>query len=510
MAPSCFSGNAHCVLQTPRCALCGFIRPNASLDRAHNSPPTMPSSLLNPDRLFPADAGTRAIAQRLFSSVKDLPLLSPHGHTSAAWFAENKPFPNPTELLIQPDHYIFRMLYSQGIPLESLGIPNAQGNATETDPRDVWRIFARNYFLFRGTPTRLWLDASFSNVFGIEERLCEANADALYDHIAGKLKAPEFRPRALYETFRLAVLSTTDSPLDTLEHHRSVRDSGWSGRVLPTFRPDPVIDAEFAGFHDNLFKLGELTGEDVSNWQGYLNALRNRRVFFKQNGATATDHGHLTARTANLSLREAEDLFSRIYQGSFSPADAVLFQAQMLTEMAAMSMDDGLTMQLHPGSVRNHNATLYARFGRDKGADIPSPTEYVRSLQPLLTKFGNDSRLTLILFTLDETTYSRELAPLAGHYPAVFLGPAWWFHDSPEGMMRFREQVTETAGFYNTVGFNDDTRAFLSIPARHDVARRVDASFLARLVAEGRLEEQEAVEVIHDLTEGLVRKAYKL
>ena len=420
------------------------------------------------------------------------------------------PFPNPTELLIQPDHYIFRMLYSQGIPLETLGIPDAQERAAEADPREVWRIFAKNYFLFRGTPTRLWLDTSFSELFGIRERLCAENADAIYEHIAARLKEPGFQPRALYEAFRLAVLSTTDSPLDTLEHHRAIRDSGWRGRVLPTFRPDPVIDAEFTGFHNNLLRLGELTGEDVTRWQGYLRALRNRRAFFKENGATATDHGHLTARTADLSLREAEDLFARIFQGSFNQADAVLFQAQMLTEMAAMSVDDGLTMQLHPGSVRNHNAALYARFGRDKGADIPSPTEYVRALQPLLAKFGNDSRLTLILFTLDETTYSRELAPLAGHYPAVFLGPAWWFHDSPEGMMRFREQATETAGFYNTVGFNDDTRAFLSIPARHDVARRVDASFLARLVAEGRIEEQEALEVIHALTDTLVRKAYKL
>jgi len=271
-----------------------------------------------------------------------------------------------------------------------------------------------------------------------------------------------------------------------------------------------VIDVAFAGFRGNIDRLGELTGEDISTWQGYLNALRNRRAFFKENGATATDHGHLTARTVDLSAKEAEALYARIHSGRFSDEDAILFQAQMLTEMAGMSLEDGLTMQLHPGSVRNHNTSLYERFGRDKGADIPSPTEYVRSLQPLLAKFGNDKRLTLILFTLDETTYSRELAPLAGHYPAVFLGPAWWFHDSPEGMMRFRERVTETAGFYNTVGFNDDTRAFLSIPARHDVARRVDAAFLARLVAEHRLDEEEALEVMQALTDTLVRRAYKL
>jgi glucuronate isomerase len=468
------------------------------------------SSLLSSDRLFPDGEQTRTVARRLFESVRELPLLSPHGHTNAKWFAEDKPFPNPTELLIQPDHYIFRMLYSQGVSLEELGIPDSRGEAPEVDPREVWRIFAKHYFLFRGTPTRLWLDTSFSQLFGFEERLSADNADAYYDTIARKLEEPGFRPRALFEAFRIAVLSTTDSPLDSLEDHRAILASGWNGRVLPTFRPDSVIDVAFAGFRGNIDRLGELTGEDISTWQGYLNALRNRRAFFKENGATATDHGHLTARTVDLSAKEAEALYARIHSGRFSDEDAILFQAQMLTEMAGMSLEDGLTMQLHPGSVRNHNTSLYERFGRDKGADIPSPTEYVRSLQPLLAKFGNDKRLTLILFTLDETTYSRELAPLAGHYPAVFLGPAWWFHDSPEGMMRFRERVTETAGFYNTVGFNDDTRAFLSIPARHDVARRVDAAFLARLVAEHRLDEEEALEVMQALTDTLVRRAYKL
>ena len=466
--------------------------------------------LLHPDRLFPADPGTREIASRLFASVEHLPILSPHGHTSAGWFAKNQAFPNPTELLIRPDHYIFRMLYSQGISLESLGIPDAGGTSAEVDPREVWHIFARNYFLFRGTPTRLWLDFTFSRLFGIEESLNSENAGEIYDHIAAALSRPEFRPRALFDQFRIAVLSTTDSPLDSLEDHQAIRASGWEGRVLPTFRPDSVVDAEFTGFHANINRLGEVTGEDVASWQGYLNALRQRRAFFKANGATATDHGHLTATTADLSLREAEDLYRRIYTGNFSAPDVTLFQAQMLTDMAGMSVEDGLTMQLHPGSVRNHNTQLYQRFGRDKGADIPSSTEYVRGLQPLLSKFGNDPRLTFILFTLDETTYSRELAPLAGHYPALFLGPAWWFHDSPEGMMRFREQTSETAGFYNTVGFNDDTRAFLSIPARHDVSRRIDASFLARLVAEHRLSEDEASIVIRDLTDTLVRKAYKL
>ena len=354
------------------------------------------------------------------------------------------------------------------------------------------------------------MDFVFAELFGLGERLTEANADAFYDAIAAKLATPEFLPRALYERFRIEVLATTDAATDSLGWHRQIRESGWRGRVIPTFRPDAVVDPEFPGFLDGLRALGEMTGEDVESWPGYLAALRARRVFFKSMGATATDHGHVTAETADLTYYEAAELFRRVTAGVLELGDAELFRAQMLTEMAHMSLEDGLVMQLHPGSVRNHNEPLYRRFGRDKGADIPAQIEYVEALRPLLNRFGNEPGFTLIVFTLDETTYARELAPLAGHYPALRLGPPWWFHDSPEGMMRFREQATETAGFYNTVGFNDDTRAFLSIPARHDVARRVDAAFLARLVGEGRLDEDEAFEVIRELTVGLVRKAYKL
>ena len=469
--------------------------------------------MLDANRLFPGDGGrARAVAAALYETVKDLPILSPHGHTDPRWFAENKPFPNPAALFLQPDHYIFRMLYSQGIAMESLGIPQqgVKGEEVEVDPREVWRIFARNYFLFRGTPTRLWLDHAFSTLFGLTERLTGENADAYYEAIDAKLKTPEFLPRALFDRFKIEVLATTDTAVDSLAQHQAIKASGWGGRVLPTFRPDAVIDAEYAGFQENVKALGEAAGEDVSSYKGYLNALRARRAYFKDNGATATDHGHLTARTADLSVEEASRLYGRIFTGKTEAGDVELFQAQMLTEMAGMSVEDGLAMQLHPGSVRNHNRAVYERFGRDKGADIPAPTEYVRGLQPLLGKYGNEPGFTFIVFTLDESTYSRELAPLAGHYPALKLGPPWWFNDSPEGMMRFREQATETAGFYNTVGFNDDTRAFLSIPARHDVARRVDCAFLGRLVAEHRLDEAEAFEVIEDLTVKLVKKAYKL
>jgi len=463
-------------------------------------------TLLHDDRLFPADSETRAVARRLYAEIHDLPIVSPHGHTQAGWFARNQPFPDPAKLFVQPDHYVYRMLYSQGVSLEDLEI----GVAELKDPRRVWRIFAEHYYVFRGTPTRLWLDYAFQELFGLTDRLSPKTADYYYDTIAAKLATPEFLPRALYERFRLEVLATSDSPLDSLGDHQAVRDSGWPARIIHTFRPDPVVDPEFAGFRENIVRLGEMTGEDTATFAGYLRALESTRVRFKQLGCTATDHGHPTARTANLSIKEATALFDQVLSGRADAQQHDIFRAQMLTEMAGMSVRDGLVMQIHPGSSRNHNRQVYERYGRDMGADIPTATDYVHALRPLLDRYGNEPNFTLILFTLDESTYSRELAPLAGHYPCLRLGPPWWFHDSPEGMQRFRKNVTETAGFYNTVGFNDDTRAFLSIPARHDVARRMDCAFLAKLVVEHRLDEDEAFELAHDLTYNLVRSAYKL
>ncbi len=464
---------------------------------------------LHEDRLFPADPNVRGIARRLYAVVRELPIISPHGHTDPRWFAANEAFRDATSLLLAPDHYVYRMLYSQGIGLEQLGVPSRSGPAS-ADPRAAWRLLAENFHLFRGTPSSLWLNHVFAEVFGLTVTLEAATADHYFDTIAARLATPEFRPRALFERFNIEVIATTESPVDTLEHHAAIRASGWRGRVITAYRPDAVIDPEHESFADALEAFGELTGEDVYSWSGYLRAHRARREVFARMGATSTDHGHVTAATADLSRAEAERLFGRVTAGHFSAADAELFRAAMLVEMAKMSIDDGLVMQLHPGSFRSHNRSLLQHFGRDKGADIPLRTDYVHALKPLLDRFGNDTRFSLIVFTLDESTYSRELAPLAGHYPALKLGPAWWFHDSPEGMLRFRESTTETAGFYNTVGFNDDTRAFLSIPARHDVARRIDCVFLARLVAEHRLEEAEAAEVARDLAYRLPKQAYKL
>jgi len=462
--------------------------------------------LIHEDRLFPADPTMRTIARALYAHVASLPIVSPHGHTQAAWFARNEPFPDPAKLFVQPDHYVYRMLYSQGVSMEELEI----GRPEIENPRKVWRIFASHYHLFRGTPTRIWLDYAFQELFGLEERLSDKTADIYYDTIAERLQTPEFLPRALYERFQLEVLATTDSPLDSLSDHEAIRNSGWKGRIIPNFRPDAVVDPDFPGFAQSIAKLGEQTREDTSSWMGYLNALRKSRARFRDLGCTATDHGHPSAQTANLSETDAEQLYNQVLAGRADARQHELFRAQMLTEMAQMSLEDGMVMQIHPGSVRNHNHAVYTRYGRDTGADIPRSINYVDALRPLLDRFGNERELTIILFTLDESTFSRELAPLAGHYPCLRLGPPWWFLDSPEGMMRFRELATETAGFYNTVGFNDDTRAFLSIPARHDVARRVDCAFLARLVAEHRLDEDEAFDVAYELAYGLAKKAYRL
>jgi glucuronate isomerase len=467
-------------------------------------------ALLDEDRLFPLESRARRIARTLFETVRDLPIVSPHGHTDPKWFALDEPFTDPAKLFVTPDHYVFRMLCSQGIALPDLGVPRVDGGSTEEDGRKIWRLFARNYHLFRGTPSRLWLDHSFEAVFGLRGRLSAETADHFYDHISECLAKPEFRPRALFERFNIEVIATTEGALDDLCWHDMIRRSGWKGRVVTAYRPDSVVDPEFENFRENVERFGELAGTDATSWHGYLEAHRIRRAFFKDHGATSSDHGHATARTENLSELEAGSLFAKALAGRCSPEEADAFRGHMLTEMARMSLEDGLVLQIHPGSWRNHSAEVMRRHGRDKGFDIPTRTDYVRALKPLLDAVGMRSELTVIAFTLDETSYSRELAPLAGAYPALKLGPAWWFFDSAEGIRRYRELTTETAGFYNTVGFNDDTRAFCSIPARHDVARRVDCAYLATLVADGRLDEDEAGEVAIDLAYRLAKQAYRL
>ena len=466
--------------------------------------------VLHPDRLFSSEERVRNVARALYQKVKHLPIISPHGHTDPSWFSQNIAFENATELLIKPDHYVFRMLYSQGIPLEFLGISTSDTGEVETDSRKIWHLLAKNYYLYCGTPSRMWLDTVFSEVFNFDVVLSEETADHYYDTINAALATDAFKPRALFERFKIECLSTTESPLSDLAEHKAINKSDWDGRVISAYRPDPVVDPEFEGFVSAIKYFGEITGEDTSTFSGYLSAHRKRRAYFKSTGVTSTDHGHPTAQTAYLEKAEIEALYDIVIFGNATADQAELFRAHMLTEMAAMSVEDGLVMQLHPGVYRNHNQNVFERFGRDKGADIPTQTSYVEQLKPLLDKYGANPEFTLILFTLDETSYSRELAPLAGHYPCLRLGPPWWFHDSPEGMRRFRQQTTETAGFYNTVGFNDDTRAFLSIPARHDVARRMDCNWLAELVCDHRLALDEAEEIAVELAYKLAKKAYKL
>jgi glucuronate isomerase len=465
---------------------------------------------LDEDRFFDPDPVVRRIARELYTGTRELPLICPHGHVDPGILAEDLPFPEPTSLLITPDHYILRMLYSRGVPLESLGVPARDGSPAESDPRKVWQLFAEHLYLFRGTPTGVWLDHQLHEVFGIRRKLDGASGPAIYDEIAEKLGSPEFRPRALFERFRIEVLATTDAATDTLAHHRALRESGWGGRLIPTFRPDALFQIAAAGWGAKLGRLAGLFGAPIADYATFVRALEERRAFFRSLGATATDHGVAEPYTERLTMAAAEDLFQRAVAGEATAADQRRFEAQMLMEMARMSVEDGLVMQLHPGSLRDHNQDLFERFGADRGGDIPLATEFTRNLRPLLNTYGNDPRLTLVLFTLDESTYSRELAPLAGHYPAVRLGPPWWFHDSIEGMTRFRQRTTETAGIYNTAGFNDDTRAFCSIPARHDLSRRIDANWLAGLVARHIIDLADAREMAWALAYGLAKETYRL
>ncbi len=467
--------------------------------------------MLRTDRYFDPAPEQKQIAVELYQSISGLPLICPHGHVDPSLFADpDFSFGNPAELFIIPDHYIFRMLYSQGIPLEDLGVPRQDGGQVERDPQRIWQIFAEHFYLFRGTPTGMWLTHELQDVFGVTEKLTGESAQDIYKQIEAKLNTPEFTPRNLYEQFNIEVLCTTDAATDTLEHHQTIRDSGWQGHIRPTFRPDTVVNMDTLNWRQHLERLSDVSGITVNNYAAFIQALESRRAFFKEMGATATDHAAVTPYTTELSSQEAEAIFQRALKGEATTDDTRQFTGHMLIEMARMSVEDGLVMQLHPGSLRNHNQLIFNRFGLDKGADIPTPTEYTRNLQPLLNKFGNHPQLTLILFTLDETTYSRELAPLAGHYPTLKLGPPWWFYDSLNGLNRFFDQVMETAGIYNTVGFNDDTRAFPSIAARHDLWRRATVNWLAKLIVQGIIGPEDVGQMAHDMAYGLAKRAYKL
>jgi len=463
------------------------------------------------NRYFDPDPAQRNLAAQLYKSVANLPIISPHSHVDPRLLAdENASLGTPADLLIIPDHYVFRMLYSQGIPLESLGIPRRDGGPTEKDHRKVWQIFADHFYLFRGTPTGVWLADELRNVFGIEEKLTGQNAQSIYDQLEAKLTLPEFRPRALFKRFNIEVMCTTDTATDPLAHHEAIRKFGWADKIKPTFRLDALSNVMTSGWRDNVEALSIASGIGITSYKKFLRALEERRAFFKSMGAVATDQASETAYTEELSSSEAEAIFKRAFQDKANFEDAKRFNACMIMESARMSIDDGLVMQLHVGSIRDHNNLISHRFGANMGADIPSQSEFTRNLRPLLNRYGIDSRLTLIVFNLDESTYSRELAPVAGHYPAVKLGPPWWFYDSINGMRYYFDRVMETAGLHNTAGFNDDTRAFPSIPARHELWRRVSANWIAGLVVQGIVDMEDAMEMILDMAYRLAKRAYKI
>src|SRR5512136_1767886 len=468
-------------------------------------------SLLDPDRFFAPDRRQRRVARELYDAIAELPIVSPHGHVDPRLLAdENATFGTPADLFIIPDHYIFRMLYSQGVPLEALGIPRRDGSAVETDHRKIWQTFADSFYLFRGTPSGVWLAHELYEVFGIKQKLTGATAQATYDEVADKLARPEYRPRALFERFKIEVLCTTDGASDSLAHHQAIKESGWKGVVRPTFRPDAVVNLLTVDWRSHLDALSAACSREITTVAALITALEERRAYFKSMGAAATDSGVETPYTEALSSAEAEAIFARALAGQATAEDARRFTGYMMIEMARMSVEDGLVMQFHSGCYRNHNPLVFEKFGADKGHDIPVETEWVRNLKPLTDRFGNDQRLTLILFTMDETGYSREMAPLAGHYPALKLRPPWWFQDSLNGMARYFDQVMETAGLYNTAGFIDDTRAFVSIPARHDVWRRASANWLAGLVVRGLIDLDDAAEMAPDMANVLARRTFKL
>lgn len=468
-----------------------------------------PEWTIDPDRALPADPTTRGIAREIYNAIAALPIVSMHGHVEAEVFVDNEFFGNPSELLITPDHYLVRMLVSQGFTPDDLGVASSHNPPqTEQDPRLIWRRFCENWKLFRGTPTRYWLEHELAIVFGSAIQPSAATADALYDGLAAALQTEAFRPRSILDRFNVEILATTDSALSDLSAHHKLSDLLGPGRIVPTFRPDSLLHVDHNRWNDEIRILSEVSGVEVADYRSFLAALRQRRSAFIAAGARATDHGHLLADTTPLPASEAQKIFAAALRGEVTPEEAQAFSANMLYQMARMSVEDGLVMQFHPGVLRNHCQGVYDSYGPDKGFDIPVKVEFTRSLQPLLDSFGMDKDFRFIAFTTDETVYSRELAPLAGCYPAMKLGAPWWFLDSPEQMRRFRESAVETAGFYNTSGFVDDTRALASIPARHDLSRRIDAGYLARLVAEGRLDLAEAVETAVDLTYNLPLQSY--
>ncbi len=467
---------------------------------------------LNPDRLFPAEPQTRALARRLYQQVKDLPILSPHGHVPPAWIAEDTPFPDPTNLLLTPDHYVNRIMHGQGVDLADLGVPMGRTDFSADQARQAWRIFCKHWYLYRGTPMKYWMEMELVDIFGVDVRPSEETADQIYDAIDAKLRTEEFKPRALMDRFNIEFIATTDDPCDDLSHHQKLRDDqGFSRHVRPTFRPDKYLEAARPDWNASMDDLARVSGVDTGDWAGWIAAMENRRAYFKANGAVSTDHSHADLGTQPLDRADAERLYAQARSGGgISVEDAAALRRTMIFEQCRMASEDGLVMTVHPAVSRNHHQPTMDRFGADVGGDIPMAIEVVQALKPMLNAFGTNPNFRVVIFGMDETVYSREVGPLAGFYPSVYVGPPWWFIDAPDAIKRWRKAVTEYGTFYKTCGFIDDTRAFLSIPARHDLSRRCDVVHLAELVTEGRLELDEAEELAQALVSDLPRKVFNL
>jgi glucuronate isomerase len=465
---------------------------------------------LDPDRLLPSDPGTRAVARHLYDLVAELPIISPHGHVEPSLLGDDEPFPDPAELFVRRDHYVTRLMHAAGVPLGDL-IAETSAKSAALAPREVWRTFCEHWYLYAGTASGYWLRDGLVSVFGVSDEPSGENADDLFDALQAALATDAFRPRALFERFRIELLATTDDPMaDLAVHDALAADPSVSGRVIPTFRPDAYLNPLSPGWIDRVARLAEWNGSVVSSYAGYVEALAARRAYFIAHGARAADHGVLQPLTVEMSSADAASLFAKALVGGLTIEEAASFSGHMLLQMARMSVEDGLVMTVHAGVYRNHSSEMFRRFGPDTGHDIPIRTNYVEALRPLLERFGTDPDFHLVLFSVDETSFSREIAPLAGFYPSVYIGAPWWFLDAPDSILRFRAAVTETAGFYRGSGFIDDTRAFLSIPARHDMSRRLDSAFLARLVGEGRVELAAAERIAVDLVDSQPRKVFKL
>lgn len=458
---------------------------------------------MNSSKILPNDPQTKVLATRLYELIADLPIISPHGHVDPELLAKNEPFGNPTELFILKDHYVTRLLHSVGVDLSDI--------YKSSDPRKVWSIFYENYHVFSGTSSGYWFEETLRSIFAIKDLPSTENANRHYDLIASNLLEPAFLPKALAKRFNIEILATTDDPIDNLEYHREIsKDSSFETKVVPTFRPDRYLDPRSIGWKENIEKLLAVVNLKENNYKNFISALEDRRQYFKQHGAFSSDHGVFEPYTCILDEKVASEIYQSALIGTASENELRDFAGHMLVEMARMATVDGLVMTIHAGVVRNHHEDTLKAFGPDTGHDLPVTCEWVQNLRPLLNAYGLSKNLKVVLFSLDETNWSREIAPLASFYPSVFIGAPWWFLDAPEAIQRFRASTVDIAGFYKGSGFIDDTRAFLSIPARHDLARRSDSAYLAKMVSEGRITFEQALKISVDLVTTIPRKAFNL